>query len=85
MTKARWEKAAERRRMRLNGTEEAEPKAVHYKPMHAAEAERAAKLRHYLETSPKGERDVEPLLDAMQAARAKREAWLREVLNACED
>lgn len=75
-----WGTLNARQRMRKNGSEPAEPEGVHLKPNHAAEAERAARLRHYLETSPRGERDVSSQLDAMEKARG---TWLREVLNAC--
>lgn len=75
-SRARWEKIAENRRMRLNGKEEAEPKgAVHYAPSHHLEAERAERLRLYLATSPKGERNVEALLDAHERTYASRWRW----------
>ena len=99
-SRARWERIAENRRMRLNGKEEAEPKgAVHYAPSHHLEAERAERLRRYLATSPKGERNMEALLDAHERTYAppragdggkretwaERRAWLRGVLDCCED
>lgn len=84
----RYERAAEKRRMRLNGAEAEVPTglhATHHVPTKSTEAVRASRLRSYLATSPRGERDVEPLLDALAKARAPREKWLRAVLNAVED
>jgi hypothetical protein len=84
----RYERAAEARRMRLNGAESAVPTdlhAVHHTPTKSTEAARASRLRTYLATSPRGERDVEPLLDALAKERAPREKWLRAVLIAVED
>lgn len=85
-SRARWETIAENRRMRLNGKEEAEPRGeLLYSPRHHGEAQRAGELLVYLKTSPRGERDVEPILDRLEAARAEKAAWLRGVLDCCED
>ena len=69
-------------RMRRQGYEELNPKAVHFEPTRAVEAERAKRLRRYLETSPSGERDVSKDLDRLERQRG---TWLRDVLDACED
>lgn len=69
-------------RMRRQGYEEANPKAVHFEPTRAVEAERAKRLRLYLETSPSGERDVTKILDRKEKERG---TWLRDVLSACEE
>jgi len=72
-----------RSRMHRQGFEEANPKATHYPAMHGKEVARAEHLEAYLRISPKGERDLEPLLDTPE--RKERDTWLREVLDACED
>lgn len=70
-------------RMRRQGFEEANPKALFHRPQQAAELARAAKLEAYLRAEPRGERDIEKLLDT--PARRERDDWLRGVLDACED
>lgn len=59
------------------------------KALFEQEGDRSARLRHWLETGPRGERDVEALLDARGKerlpsgqTRAERDAWLRGILDA---
>lgn len=70
-------------RMRRQGFEEAQPRALHYPPQQPAERARAEQLEAYLRDEPCGERDVEHLLNT--PARRKRDAWLRAVLDADRD
>lgn len=62
--------------------EHAQPKATYFPASSPLQAEANERLRLYLETSPRGERDVTAQLDAMEKARG---TWLREVLDACAE
>lgn len=77
------EKRNQTERMRRKGYEQATPKATYFpasSPLQRAANER---LEAFLRYSPRGERDVDALLNTPE--RRKREKWLRDVLNACED
>jgi hypothetical protein len=49
------------------------------------DGDRSLRLRLYLEHSPSGERDVEPILNRLAAERKGSEEWLRAVLDADDD
>lgn len=86
MSRTNWATFQANRKARERGTEDATGTNEHPGKalLEKATAGRNVRLQLYLETGPSGERDVEPLLDKMAAARAEKERWLREVLDACQ-
>lgn len=82
MTRARWETANQKERMRQHGARGADPLGPVYKPNSPMQQAANERLRLYLETSPRGERDVTKTLDRLERARG---TWLRDVLDACEE
>jgi hypothetical protein len=92
MGKSNWATFSTKRRMRQHGSEDAKEGASDggtIKALFEQEGDRSARLRHYLETGPRGARDVETILDARMGdrlpsgqTRAERDAWLRGILDA---
>lgn len=88
--KPNWTIARSWRNMKERGTEDATGTREHPGKvlLERATAGRNTRLRHYLKTGSSAQRSEEELsrlLDGMAAARAPRERWLREVLDACEE
>lgn len=90
---ANWATINKRRKMRESGSEDRGAASGDAPTVLAAlfraESARSARLDHYLEYGPRGERDVEGVLDARQQARlpsgqtrAERDLWLRGILDA---
>lgn len=83
-----WATFSARKKMSQRGTERASSGGG-VQALFEQEGDRNARLRHYLETGPRGERDVEALLDAKGKellpsgqTRAERDVWLRGILDA---
>lgn len=94
-----WATFSARRKMMKNGSEAANadvnPADVE-RALFEKDGDRNRRLRHWLKTGPRGERDVDAILDAtaVQAGkrpdgsgiwvpRAERDSWLRGILDAC--
>lgn len=88
--KSNWATFSTKKRMEQRGSEDAKDgarAADTIKALFEQEGDRSARLRHFLETGPRGERDVEALLDARGKdrlpsgqTRDERDAWLRGIL-----